>query len=645
MKLRIIPVLFISCAAIIVSAARADLPKTAQLVPADTFLLVDIGDFNGLIKKLENTPLYRLYKDPAMRPFMENFTGKLIKKLHEDDAVLKTILDANNLPSGKVTVATMLKGNPDDDIEPTVLVISQWGRNIAKMENSLEKSAQKSVEKGAHKSVENYRDVNIVILTTETSSRQVPDVGSYKTDDASLNMKTIPAGLTKNCFCFIDDCLIVSNDVDTVKFAIAHIKGAAGSTLADNADYVAAMADSGPYHDVDLFLNLRQLLMQANAGDTTGQSRMEMANLGFDNLASLGCSIGINSAGDSSISGKAVLKVSGARKGIMKILETRSEPIKPPRFIPASTNSFSIFNLDIKRAYDEFCSIMYGFSPAAAAALQQPLAGSGDQGQTPITMRNDIIEYFGSQIVIAQSINKPFSVSAIPTETLIAVSINNRASLEKSLSLVHRQLMVPKNPEPTRELLGHTIYLLGSMGFPTMGGAAPLDSPAFWQDLAEGGPPMGPRAQAPLVRTAFTITDTHLIIGPEPAVERAIRTLAGAEADSVAPIEWFVRAKSAVPSVVGLACLEDTSASAELMWWMLKEGSQRQRSNIGLGSSATLLAEPDLWRLADFTLLPDYSAVKKYFGSFVMFGVSRPDGFQLEFKYLNPKPSVPVSRD
>jgi hypothetical protein len=73
------------------------------------------------------------------------------------------------------------------------------------------------------------------------------------------------------------------------------------------------------------------------------------------------------------------------------------------------------------------------------------------------------------------------------------------------------------------------------------------------------------------------------------------------------------------------------------MWWMLKEGSRRQRANIGLGSSATLLAEPDLWQSADFTLLPDYSAVKKYFGCSVLFGFSKPDGFLFEFKLLNPR--------
>lgn len=633
MKFRIIPLLLIAYAATMVSTSQADLPKTARLVPTDTFLLVDIGDVNGLTKKLEKTPLYRLYKDPVMQPFIENFTGKLLKKLQQDDAVLKTILDPNNLPAGKLAVATALRGNPEDDAEPAVVFISQWGRDITKIKDALDRSAEKSAEKDARKSVENYRDVNIVILTTETPARQVPAADNGD-DDTNLRMKTIPAGLAKNCYCFVDDCLIVANDLDIAKFVIAHLKGAASSTLADNTDYLSALADTGPSHDVDIFLNLRQLLTQINAGDSSGQSRMEMANLGFDNLASLGCSLGINADTGSSVGGKAVLKISGARKGILKMLDTRDGPVKPPRFIPASTNSISFINLDIKRAYDEFCSIMFGFSPVAAAALQQPLVEAGDQGQAPITLRNDIIEYLGSQIVISQSINKPFSVSTIPTETLIAVSINNRASLEKSLAIVHKRLMAPNNPQPTRELLGHTIYLMGSMGFPTMDGAAPLDSQ-----------PQGSGTQTPLVRTAFTVTDTHLIIGPEPAVERAIRTLSGAQAESVASAQWFTKTQSAVPSTVGLACLEDNSASAELMWWMLKEGSRRQRANIGLGSSATLLAEPDLWQSADFTLLPDYDSVKKYFGCFVLFGSSRPDGFQLEFKYLSPRPATPVSRD
>jgi hypothetical protein len=40
--------------------------------------------------------------------------------------------------------------------------------------------------------------------------------------------------------------------------------------------------------------------------------------------------------------------------------------------------------------------------------------------------------------------------------------------------------------------------------------------------------------------------------------------------------------------------------------------------------------------LLDFSLLPEFDAVKKYFGLSAFYGISRQDGFFFEFKYLNP---------
>jgi hypothetical protein len=41
--------------------------------------------------------------------------------------------------------------------------------------------------------------------------------------------------------------------------------------------------------------------------------------------------------------------------------------------------------------------------------------------------------------------------------------------------------------------------------------------------------------------------------------------------------------------------------------------------------------------LVDFSLLPEFDTVKKYFGLSASYGISRQDGFFFEFKYINPK--------
>jgi hypothetical protein len=450
-------------------------------------------------------------------------------------------------------------------------------------------------------------------------------------------MKTVQPAPEKDVFCFFDDCLVGGNDVETVKFIIAHIKGATGGTLAGDSDYVSVMGETGPYHDIDMYLNIKALIKKYSAEDKKGEFSKGMSNLGFDAVTGLGCSLGIETGGGNEISGKMFLKATGTKRGVLKMLEMRTEAVKFPRFIPASACSVGLLNVDIKRAYDEFLSTVFGFEPTAAMAFQQPIVEAGAEGEPAVMVRGDIIEYLGSQIVFAQNIKKPFTAGAEPTENLIAVAISNRGALEKSLSRVHKKLMAPNNPEPTRELLGHTIYLMSPAGYPVLG------DEGVQEDALTGNPGMtgamesqGKSSIPAVSRLAFTVTDTHLIFGQEAAVERAIRTIGGAESEPVSSAEWFNSARAAAPSTAGLASFENTAATCELLWWMLKESARTKRVNTGIGPAA-VLSEPDIREVADFSLLPEFETVRKYFGCSASYGVTRPDGIIVEFKYINPR--------
>jgi len=140
--------------------------------------------------------------------------------------------------------------------------------------------------------------------------------------------------------------------------------------------------------------------------------------------------------------------------------------------------------------------------------------------------------------------------------------------------------------------------------------------------------PQGPKM-------AFTITDTHLIFGTESTVERAIRSLSGNEVPTVGSEKWFTRAKSAIPSVVGVASFEDSVASGELFWWTLKESEKSGLSAIKKGPVTLRFGTLGIDEFADFSLLPQFDAVRKYFGWYAFYGLSRPDGFFFETKYIN----------
>jgi hypothetical protein len=582
-------------------AAADTLPATAKLVPPETILLVNIEDFNQTQRQFEKTSFYRLYKDPAMAAFVADAKAKWREKLpQQSNKIVRAILDAEVLPEGRVAVALVTNEQSKEANEPVVLFITQWGKQLPKITEAVEKEVKKLIEAGAYQKSENYRGVNIETVTKESS--------------------------TAVSYCFFKDCLIGSSNVDTLKFVIAHIKGASSATLANDSDYTATLKTTGPYHDIDFYVNIKQVIKTIIARDTSGDARKTIGDLGIDNIAALGCSVGFSRQAGSNCSGAALLRINGAKKGICRMLEVESATFKAPRFLPASTCSVTFINLNIRKAYDELYSILYSSDPALAAVLLTPLLPPSPDGEPGVELKRDIIEHLGSQIVLAQSVNKPFSTGSAPTASLIAFGVSNRSALEKSLSYLHSKLIAPNKPDSKRELLGYTIYLCDFLSL------LPRFSPGEATPLQQPVPRALPQASA----MAFTVTDTHLIWGSEPAVEKAIRTLSSSESTWASSSKWFTSARGSIPSVVGLAGVEDSTASNEPFWWMLKQGYNVSAAGTSFGPVSFAFGLREVSASINPALLPEFDAVRKYFGSSTLSGISRPDGFFFEFNYLAP---------
>ena len=622
--------LLLLCSSALVQAEV--LPKTARLIPPETVLLVDIDDFSRLKQQFEKTNLYKLYKDPAMAAFIDDFKDKQHERFGKmNNEFVRTIVDAEVLPQGRAAVALVLNEQTKDANEPPFLFITQWGENIAKTKETVNKITQKAVEDGSHRKTEDYRGVSITTITQQPT-------------------KTMS-------YCFIDDCLIGSMNLDILKFVIAHIKGATSPTLAGDTDYIATIKAVGPYHDIDFYVNIKQIIKATIAEDTTGTAKATIANLGIDNVISLGGSIGLARILGGSSCAKAVLKINGSKKGICKMLDIESAAIRAPRFISSSTYSATFIHLNINKAYSELSNILNSFSPQLAAIINMPLLPPGPQGEPPLQLKTDIINHFAPQIAVATSIDMPLADNSTKTESLVALAVNNRSALEKSLSLLHSKVIAPNNPEARRELLGHTIYTLDILAMlPTFlpGKRTPMQAPLEMGreerqphcrcGLLMGQAPAGPSTPK-MTKLAFTVTDTHLVFASESAVERAIRALSSAETTSVGSAKWFNQAKSIVPSVVGLACLEDNSASGKFLWEMLKKNdkSKDKDSSLQMGVSMNskslfphLMFSQTGFDLFNPGLLPEFDTVRKYFGLSAFYGISTPDGFFFEFKYLNP---------
>jgi hypothetical protein len=611
------PMLLCACAVVLLWASvfhgAEALPETGKLVPPETVVLMDIGNFGQLRTQFEKTNFYKLYKDPAMTAFVEDFKTKFHEKVKQiDNELVRTIIDTGIWPQGRVAIGMVLNEQTKDANEPPILFITQWGQSIDKIKEVVDKTVQKAIEDGANRKNEDYRGITITTITQKSSSAI--------------------------SYCFVDDCLAGAMNLDILKFVIAHIQGASSPALAGEADYVATMKTVGPYHDIDFYVNIKRIVETIIAEDTTGKTKTTIANLGLDNVASMGFSIGISRETNSNFSGKMLVKIDGTKKGICRMLDVESAAISAPQFIPASTYTVAFLNLNIKKAYDELYNILYTSSPQFAVLMQTPLVPPTSEGEPGLQLKTDIIDHLGSQIIIAQSAKKQFAGTGTqpPTETLVAVAVTNRSALEKSFSVLYNKVIAPQNPDAKRELLGHTIYLID---FPAL---LPAFGPGEKTPMQAPGAPISGAAPAP--KFAFTVTDTHLIVGTESSIEGAIRTLSSPQSGTLSSAAWFSKAKSAVPSVVGLVTLEDNAASAEIFWKMIKEIGKNANKSSGASMGTSMDSQPLLpqmilggpgFDLFNFGLLPEFDTVRKYFGLSASYGVSRQDGFFFEFKDIN----------
>ena len=590
-------------------ANAAALPGTATLVPNETILLVEIDDFTKLRKQFEKTNFYKLYKDPAMSPFVEDVKTKWRegKKDEQEDQIPGILRDVDVLPQGRIAIAIVLNEQTKDANDPPILFITQWGDGIEKVKETARKHVEKAIENGARRETEEYRGVNIATMTGSSSK--------------ALS------------FCFLDDCLIGSVDADVLKFVIAQIRGAGSPTLGDDDDYNATIRALGSPDagQAGIYVNIKQIVKMTLAEDADGQARTIINNLGLSNVTSFAGMVDLaGGPGDTPI-GKALLKIEGEKRGICKMLEVESTGLRIPRFVPASSSSVSVINLNVKKAFDELCDILGNFSPQMAAMLYMPLVRSSSQGEPPLILKTGLIDHIGSQIVVAQSIKKP-SRGPNPADStgqvLMAIAIDNRTALEKSLSLLHSTFIAPNNPDARRELLGHTIYS--------------IDLSRFLPFLAAAA--RGPNAPE-MAPSGFTVTDTHFIFASEATIERTIRALDDS-AESIDSARWFARAKANIPSAVGVAGLEDNAATTEPLWAGMREPKKEDKggnskNEIGVSmSSGSILPQvtftPSGSGFFDFSLLPEFDAVRKYFGVSAFYGISRSDGFFFELKFLDP---------
>jgi hypothetical protein len=228
----------------------AAIPETGKLVPAETMAVININNFSSLKANFEKTDIYGLYQDPSMKAFVEDAKEKLSQKAREKQSkILESLMEKELTPEGRVFFALVLSEKAQTENEPQALFLIQFGSGIETAKELVADIVRKAIDEGARENEEDYRGVSLKTVIKEDGRF---DYGF----SSSLS------------YCYIDDYLLASEDIEMLRFCIAHLQGASGSSLAEDSNYSSAMREIGSEHDVIFYINLKQIIKTQMAKST-----------------------------------------------------------------------------------------------------------------------------------------------------------------------------------------------------------------------------------------------------------------------------------------------------------------------------------------------------------------------------------------
>jgi hypothetical protein len=314
-----------------------------------------------------------------------------------------------------------------------------------------------------------------------------------------------------------------------------------------------------------------------------------------------------------------------ARAGLMKLLAMEPKESTAPAFVPADAVKFSRTRLDGQKMIATLEKMVTDVFPDGLSTWNFILSNANEamrQDEPDYDIRKNIFGNLGDDLIYYEKAPRGKSVAEVDAApSLFLLGSPNAEKLAASLKglLV---ILSPSGANPkTREFLGRKIY---SFKPPTMSASAGGSPPRSLNYAASGG------------YVAFSADDAtleeFLRSGSADSQVKALRDTAGL-ADAVAKVGgqssgWFT--------------YENESERMRLAFDMLKLSAANTNSpSSSVIESMIPFASPEkqLKDWLDFSLLPDYAKVSKYFGFSVWSANASVNG--ITFKYYSPTPGQP----
>jgi hypothetical protein len=599
---------------------RAAIAPAENLLPADTLAFFTVPDTAALRTQWQTSPQVMFWNDDTMKPFHDKFMAKFNEKCIaplEKDLGLK-VADFLALPQGQLTLAVTVNGsNGHDDVPPGFLLLLDAKDKSDLLQTNLAALVKKWTAAGRVLRTEKIHGLNFTVVPL--SSNDFAGILPKKTPVSEIGKTPPPDKSVEIYFTQYESLLVAGNGAMVVDAVAAHLTGGGAPAIADNATFAAdklAQFRAAPaYYGWFNAAKTIDLLTPASddSADATASPMPKFTAakiLGATGLGGLkSASFAVRQTPDGSSVALHLTAPESARNGLLKILALPAKDAGIPAFVPADAIKFSRFRLDGKQTWAELQKMISAISPQWLASLNAVVDMANTLAQTKdpgFDLRNNLFGNLGDDVVIYSKAPVGDSLadfSAAPALYLVAVA--NPDQVVNSIKNIAALATPQDSATAPRDFLGHKIITIALRPKPVAGGGTPQPNYLF----------VSASSSYLALSKSTTILEEYLRT-PEPA--KALRDTPG-----IADAASHVGGTSG-----GIFSCENQRETMRAAFKLLKAAT-------AANSPATMFP-PAFRDWADFTLLPDYDGVAKYFYLSVFGGNVDADGLTL--KIYAPRP-------
>ncbi|MDD5141205.1 MAG: hypothetical protein PHY43_13200 [Verrucomicrobiales bacterium] len=625
------PFLLVAFAAFLTFTAslRAAIPPAENLLPADTLFVVAAPDCKGLRAAMNRSPQWMLWSDQAMKPFRDKFMGKwneaFVGPLEKDLGV--KLADFADLPQGQFTVAVTQNGwDAIGDQSPGLILLLDAKDKSGLLKTNLAALQKKWMDAGKSVRTETIRTIKFSVVPLSSNDVPAAVAGMFPKRQPVTELGKEPAKPAPTGEIVIgqfESLLIVGNSIKAVEPIAAHLTGGAMPALADNAVFTADKTRQ--FRDAPLYYGWfnAKAFFSVLAGipppEPNPDAPTAVPQMPWDKVLAASGAMGLKSASFAareSHDGSQVdfnLSVPEAdRAGLFKMIATASKDAAAPTFVPADTVKFWRWRVDGQKDWAALETMLGKISPAALSGINAAIAmvnASAQQKDPSFDLRKNLIGNLGDDVInyqkspvgtsTAELNNAPSLVlfaAANPDQTVLAI--------KSVASLMYGQ----KEAKEPREFLGKKIYNIPMAPQRATGTAAPV-SRSLYCTTSSGYIAMS---------TDSGILESYLRNTGTPA--KPLRDIAGLT-------EAAQHIGGTGGGLFGYQNQREVMRSAFTLF-------KNQGDAANPGSMAAVPKGLRDWM--DFSLLPEYDQVAKYFFFSVFNGSTTADG--ISFKAFAPRP-------